>query len=91
MPDRPEPPDVPQYLIDGLDRQHPEKIQAIASYADSLAAWRIYDEEPSLRQQFVTIEWMDREFGVPLSQLEPVEASDDTEQAVSDWHYWLDR
>jgi len=23
--------------------------------------------EPSLRQQFVTIEWMDREFGVPLS------------------------
>jgi hypothetical protein len=27
--------------------------------------------EPSLRQQFVTIEWMDQEFGVPLSQLEP--------------------
>ena len=27
--------------------------------------------EPSLRQQFVTIEWMNREFGVPLSQLEP--------------------
>jgi hypothetical protein len=40
--------------------------------------------EPSLRQQFVTIEWMDREFGVPLSQLEPVDASDDTQQAVSD-------
>ena len=47
--------------------------------------------EPSLRQQFVTIQWMDREFGVPLSQLEPVEASTATEQAVSDWHYWLDR
>jgi hypothetical protein len=47
--------------------------------------------EPSLRQQFVTIEWNDREFGVPLSQLEPIEASDDTEQAVADWHYWLER
>lgn len=47
--------------------------------------------EPSLRQQFVTIKWMDREFGVPLSQLEPVDAGDDTEQAVSDWHYWLNR
>jgi len=47
--------------------------------------------EPSLSQQFVTIDWMDREFGVPMSQLEPVEASDDTEQAISDWHYWLDR
>jgi len=47
--------------------------------------------EPSLRQQFVTIEWMDREFGVPLSQLEPIEASSDTEQAIEDWHYWLKR
>jgi len=47
--------------------------------------------EPSLRQQFVTIEWMDREFGVPLSQLEPVEASSDTEQAIEDWRYWLER
>jgi hypothetical protein len=47
--------------------------------------------EPSLRQQFVTIEWKGREFGVPLSQLEPVDASDTTEQAVSDWHYWLER
>jgi hypothetical protein len=47
--------------------------------------------EPSLRQQFVTIEWKGREFGVPLSQLEPVDASGATEQAVSDWHYWLER
>ncbi|WP_128905668.1 calcium-binding protein [Halorubrum amylolyticum] len=47
--------------------------------------------EPSLRQQFVTIEWKGREFGVPLSQLEPVAASDATELAVSDWHYWLER
>ena len=47
--------------------------------------------EQSLRQQFVTIEWNDRELGVPLKQLEPLEASDDTEQAVADWHYWLNR
>jgi hypothetical protein len=47
--------------------------------------------EPSLGQQFVTIDWKGREFGVPLSQLEPVEATSDTTQAVEDWHYWLDR
>lgn len=47
--------------------------------------------DPSLCQQFVTIDWNNRELGVPLSQLEPVEASNDTEQAVSDWHYWLNR
>ena len=47
--------------------------------------------EPSLKQQFVTVEWNNSELGVPLSQLEPVEASDDTVQAIEDWHYWLER
>lgn len=47
--------------------------------------------EPSLRQQFVTIVWKNREFGAPLSQLEPIDASSATEQAVEDWHYWLNR
>lgn len=47
--------------------------------------------EPTLSQQFVTVAWMDRELGVPLRQLEPVDASDDTERAIADWHYWVER
>ena len=47
--------------------------------------------DPSLRQQFVTIEWKNTELGVPLSQLGPVDANDNTKQAVADWHYWLNR
>jgi hypothetical protein len=47
--------------------------------------------EPTLGQQFVTIEWMNRELGVPLKQLEPIKATSTTEQAVADWHYWLNR
>lgn len=47
--------------------------------------------EPTLNQLFVTIEWRDRELGVPLAQLEPVDASSITDQAIADWHYWLDR
>lgn len=47
--------------------------------------------EPSLRQQFVTVEWKGSELGVPLRQLKPLEASDDTEQAIEDWHYKLNR
>jgi len=46
--------------------------------------------ELTLSQQFVTAEWMDRELGVPLEQLEPIGTSDDTEQAIADWHYWLE-
>lgn len=44
--------------------------------------------EASESEMFVTIEWMDRELGVPLAQLEPIDADPDTEQAVADWHYW---
>lgn len=44
--------------------------------------------EASESEMFVTIEWMDRELGVPLAQLEPIDVDPDTEQAVADWHYW---
>ena len=47
--------------------------------------------KPTLSQQYLSVEWMDRELGVPLSQLEPVNGSDATEQAIEDWHYWLGR
>lgn len=45
--------------------------------------------EPTLSQMFVSIKWMGRKLGVPLEQLEPVDASRDTEQAIADWQYWL--
>lgn len=44
--------------------------------------------EASQSEMFVTIEWGDRELGVPLAQLEPIDVDPDTAQAVADWHYW---
>ncbi|WP_245202882.1 calcium-binding protein, partial [Halorubrum alkaliphilum] len=49
---------------------------------------RMTDEVVSNREMFVLVEWMDREFGVPLSQLEVLDVDSDTRQAVDDWHYW---
>ncbi len=46
------------------------------------------DEVVSSSEMFVLVEWMDREFGVPLSQLEVLDADSDTRKAVDDWHYW---
>ncbi len=46
------------------------------------------DEVVSSREMFVLVEWMDREFGVPLSQLEVLDVDSDTRKAVDDWHYW---
>lgn len=41
------------------------------------------------REMFVSIAWGQRTLAVPLAQLEVVEASDQTREAVEDWHYWL--
>ncbi|GAB7092362.1 calcium-binding protein [Halorubrum luteum] len=46
------------------------------------------DEIVSSSEMFVLVEWIDRRFGVPLSQLEVLDADSDTRDAVDDWHYW---
>lgn len=49
------------------------------------------DEEDCMSEMFVRIEWMDRECGVPLIQLELIDVDSDTQEAVADWHYWNGR
>jgi hypothetical protein len=40
---------------------------------------------------FVMIPWERDGLAVPLSQLRPVHADEQTQQAVEDWHYWVER
>ena len=40
---------------------------------------------------FVEVKWLDRHFGVPLAQLEPLAVDENTEEAIADWHYWVAR
>lgn len=46
------------------------------------------DEAGCTSEMFVLVEWMDRELGVPLTQLELLDIDSDTREAVEDWHYW---
>lgn len=40
-PARPVPdPDLPEYVVDPIERQSPERLEVIASYASELAAWK---------------------------------------------------
>ena len=48
-------------------------------------------ENDCLNEMFVEIEWSSRTFGVPLSQLKGIEVDENTEEAISDWHYWVER
>lgn len=41
-------------------------------------------------EMFITIRWEEDGLAVPLSQLKPINRTDEqTRQAVEDWHYWV--
>ena len=40
---------------------------------------------------FVSISWQDRSLAVPLAQLTGVDVDGEAEQAIQDWHTWVDR
>ena len=42
-------------------------------------------------EMYVLINWQGRQLGVPLKQIGPVEANEETQEAVEDWHYWVGR
>lgn len=48
-------------------------------------------EEECEHEMFVMIRWERDGLAVPLSQLKVVDADSETEQAVDDWHYWVNR
>ena len=48
-------------------------------------------EDDCMHEMFVIIEWKERNFGVPMAQLEPVDVDDDTQEAIEDWQYWVKR
>ena len=40
---------------------------------------------------FVLITWKSRKLAVPLSQLEGIGVDEETQQAIEDWRYWVER
>jgi hypothetical protein len=43
------------------------------------------------REMFVMMNWEDRKLAVPLAQLEPISTDKATQEAIKDWHYWVQR
>jgi hypothetical protein len=48
-------------------------------------------EDECDREMFVEIDWEGDTLAVPLIQLEAPEADEETQQAIADWHYWVNR
>jgi hypothetical protein len=48
-------------------------------------------EEECEHEMFVEISWEDDTLAVPLIQLEADDADAETQQAIADWHYWVNQ
>ena len=48
-------------------------------------------EDECEKEIFVNIIWQKRTLAVPLSQLAGIEVDKETEEAMADWHYWVNR
>ncbi len=66
-------------------RISPVKVDATVNVVD------MADCDECEREMFVEISWDDDTLAVPLMQLQALDADADTEQAIADWHYWVNR
>ena len=48
-------------------------------------------EEECEHEMFVLIRRKSRPLAVPLMQLEGIKVDEETQQAIEDWHYWVDQ
>lgn len=58
---------------------------------DEVEVISVAPEDECEREVFVMIRWERDGLGVPLSQLKPVAADEETARAIADWHYWIAR
>jgi hypothetical protein len=46
-------------------------------------------EEACSSDMLVLIKWQGRTLALPLSQLQPIKGYNATNEAITDWHYWV--
>ncbi len=59
---------------------------------DEVEVTGMVSEADCEREMFVEIQWDNRKFVIPLVQVQPLANSEvNTNEAVADWHYWVNR
>jgi hypothetical protein len=84
------------YLQDKM--QFPFKAKCIAkrrisplAVGKKVTVLSMAPEDECEREMFVEIEWDNDRLGVPLIQLEAMAEDTETEEAIADWHYWVNQ
>ena len=58
---------------------------------DEVEVLAMAPEEECQHEMFVMMRWEREGLGVPLSQLQVIHGDDETQEAVEDWNYWVNR
>ena len=58
---------------------------------DEVEVLAMAPEQECQHEMFVMMRWEREGLAVPLSQLQVTHGDDDTQEAVEDWHYWVNR
>src|SRR6266849_3023504 len=58
---------------------------------DEVEVVGIAPDEECEHEMFVLIQWSPLPLAVPLMQLEGIDVDEETQQAIEDWHYWVNR
>jgi hypothetical protein len=84
------------YLEEKL--QFPFKARCIAERAtspldvgDQVEVIELASADDCEHEMFVLIGRKSRQLAVPLSQLEGLQVDEQTQQAIEDWHYWVNQ
>ena len=84
------------YLADTL--QFPFSARCVArrvisplEAGDEVEVVGMAPEEECRHEMFVLMPWRPYELAVPLMQLEGLHVDEETQQAIEDWHYWVER
>ena len=65
-----------------------QKIHLSPKVGDEVEVIGMAPVEDCEHDMFVEMDWDEEELAVPLSQLEVIDADDETREAVEDWLYW---
>ena len=68
-----------------------QRIISPLELGDEVEVVEIAPAKECEHEMFVIIRWKLRQFAVPLMQLEGINVDEETQQAIEDWHYWVDQ
>ena len=67
------------------------KVVSPLRKGEEVEVQRMAPEDACSADMLVLIRWQGRSMAVPLSQLLPIKRNKTTNEAIADWHYWVDQ